>query len=577
MQQIASQCPNCGAFTRRSLHHEQDYQSSVLLERLRTSNFPATDEEISHVRHTILPTVCDDISSIDSKVASLHEVIRSMEEERERLINVRKKYSNLISLHRTLPLEIWSEIFLHMLSSTSTSNAFDASGSIWKLSHVCQRWRNIALSLHSCWSTMDICFPEAAQHEGDVQRLEAVIQRSRQGLLDVSLSDHVSDTQTSNPSILKRIFDVVLAESYRWRVLHLSDWGGGLNMLYASLHNRLPRLEAVGLYCAPLELEEHSAVSVFKDCPRLTKLTLGGGMLGVEFPWDQITELDLSCMDCDGDEEERRACIRLIGQCPSLEILSTPYWDPDDDDDSPITSSNACKLNATSVPVALTLPLLREASLHPDPATAHYDCLYQFKQLLIRSNGVSTLTCLSLAGVPLAASPDRTLHSILSQTHSLAFLKLTIYIQAYGDQTDASDREEIVMLVKSLEVVPTKTVTFLPLLSSLDIRIHDHRESLVLLYFGPVGSFASTLKARWKGDDTIGLTRLRTCHFSVQAQHLKDSIYRAAGSFVPHIFSEAERFVFNALLDEGMDLAIRVTSELAANVGGSNVVFAVRS
>ncbi|KAF9019331.1 hypothetical protein BDZ89DRAFT_320835 [Hymenopellis radicata] len=78
MQHIPSQCTNCGAFTRRSLHHEEEYQSSVFLERLRTSNFPATDEQISHIRDTILPTVSDDISSIESKVASLHEVIRSM-------------------------------------------------------------------------------------------------------------------------------------------------------------------------------------------------------------------------------------------------------------------------------------------------------------------------------------------------------------------------------------------------------------------------------------------------------------------------------------------------------------------
>ncbi|KAF8997535.1 hypothetical protein BDZ89DRAFT_772440 [Hymenopellis radicata] len=187
MQQIASQCTNCGDFPRRSLHHEEEYQSSVLLERLRTSNFAATDEEISHVRHTILPIVSDDITSIDSKLASLHEVIRSMEEERERLKNVQKKYNNLVSLHRALPLEIWSKIFLCTLPSHIVSNAFDVSGSIWKLSHVCQKWRNIALSLRSFWSTMAIRFPKAAQHETDVERLDAVLQRSRQGPLDVSL------------------------------------------------------------------------------------------------------------------------------------------------------------------------------------------------------------------------------------------------------------------------------------------------------------------------------------------------------------------------------------------------------
>ncbi|KAF9031857.1 hypothetical protein BDZ89DRAFT_609474 [Hymenopellis radicata] len=429
MQQIASQCTNCGAFTRRSLQHEEEYQSSVLLERLRTSNFPAADEEISHVRHTILPTVSDDISSIESKLASLREVITSMEEERGRLITVQKRYNNLISLHRTLPLEIWSQIFLYTISNASDSNAFDASGSIWQLSHVCQRWRNVALSLHSFWSTMDIRFPKAAKHEGDVQ-LETVIQRSRQGSLHISLSDDPSYGQTSNSDIINRMLEIVLTESYRWREFHLSDWRGGFHMLYAPLHNRLPRLEAVGLYCAPLELEEHSVVSVFKDCPHLKKLTLGGGTLGVEFPWDQITELDLSCMDFDGDDEERRACMRLIGQCPSLEVLSTPYSDSEDDEsaDTPITCSNMSKLDALSVPVinALTLPRLREASIHPDPGTA--DILYSFKRLLIRSSCLSALTKLSLANVPLAASPEHSLFSILSQTHSLTVLDLAVSI-----------------------------------------------------------------------------------------------------------------------------------------------------
>ncbi|KAF9023515.1 hypothetical protein BDZ89DRAFT_157227 [Hymenopellis radicata] len=564
MQQIASQCTSCGAFTRRSLHHEEDYQTSALLERLRTTNFPATEEEISHIRHTILPTVSDDISSIESKLVSLRVVITSMEEERERLKNVQKLYSNLVSLHRTLPLEILSEIFLYTLPGDSRLNAFDASGSIWQLSHVCQRWRNLALSLHSFWSTMHISFPQAAQHEGDVQRLEAVIQRSRQGLLDVSLSDNIPDIPTSNPSILKHMLDIILAESYRWRVLHLSDWGGNLNILYASLHNRLPRLEAVGLYCNPLELED-PAVSVFKDCPRLTKVTLGGGMLGVEFPWDQITELDLSRIDCDGDEEgrdeeDRRACMRFIGQYPSLEILSTPYWDSEDDDDSaytPITCSNVRKLDVTSVPVGLMLPLLREASLRPVPGMAQHNYLYQFEQLLTRSNCLRTLTSLLLARVPLATSLDCTLHSILLQTHSLAFLSLSIYIQDYDDQTDASDREQIVTIVKSLEVIPTKTITFLPRLSSLDIQIRLHRETANLQYFGPVGSFASAIEARWKGDDTVGLARLRRCHYAVQARHLQHSVHRGTATFVPRIFSEAERLVFDALVDDGMDLAIR--------------------
>ncbi|KAF8890859.1 hypothetical protein CPB85DRAFT_925485 [Mucidula mucida] len=185
MQQSSSQCTDCGAFPRRSLHHEEVYQSSALFERLRTSNFPANEKEIMHIRHTILPTVSNDILSIDFKITSLQEVIRLMEDEREWLINVQKKYSNLISLRRTLPSEIWSAIFVY--THVIRYNALYASNFVWQFSRVCLNWRNIALSLQLFWSTMCIRFPE--KREADAQRLETVLQRSRQGLLDVSLSD----------------------------------------------------------------------------------------------------------------------------------------------------------------------------------------------------------------------------------------------------------------------------------------------------------------------------------------------------------------------------------------------------
>ncbi|KAF9024714.1 hypothetical protein BDZ89DRAFT_1135854 [Hymenopellis radicata] len=458
------------------------------------------------------------MSSIDSKVASLREALRSMEEERERLTRVHRKYSNLISLHRAFPSEIWSEIFLYTLSSASDFNAFDASGSIWQLSHVCQRWRNVALSLHSFWSAMDIRFPQGAQQEADVQRLETVIQRSRQGPLD-------------------RIFDIVFTESHRWRKARLSYTRGGWDILYAPLHNRLPRLESLALFLAPLEREEQP-MSVFGEFPRLTRLTLGQGTpLVVDLPWDQITELDLSWLGVHGGEEERRACMRLIGLCPSLEALALPSWDLEDDEGespyTPITCSNMRRLHCASVPVieALTLPRLREAYLH-------YDILHSFKKLLIRSSCLSALTSLSLTYGPLASSPEH-VHSILSQTHSLTLLNLTVFID---EQTDASDRDQIVAIVKSLEVVPRVTVTFLPLLSSLFIRVYNHRDPSNLHYFGPVGSFAYTLKDRWEGDDIVGLARLRTCHFAVACRKPpstvimsnSDSNERRNGMSLPH-------------------------------------------
>ncbi len=317
---------------------------------------------------------------------------------------------------------------------------------------------------------MDLHFPQAAQCEADVERLKVVVQRSRHGLLDVSLSDNNHKTSRSI-SILRDMLDIILAESYRWGEFKLSDRTGNLNIFNAS-PPRLPRLEAARLYHVP---PRHSTLkSVFKDCPRLTKLTICQSTLDIVFPWEQITELELRYMDFKsyGEKEGPREWISLIGRCLSLEILSMPQWGFYDlkEPYTPITCSNMSKLDIESVPVidALTLPVLREASLHP---SATEDSLYSLEQLLIRSNYMNGLTGLSLTTVSLGDLSDRTLHSILSQTHSLAFLNLIINLHDY----DQTDQEQIVMLVNSLEVIPTEPVTCLPLLSSLDIRICNHR------------------------------------------------------------------------------------------------------
>ncbi|KAF8908390.1 hypothetical protein CPB85DRAFT_791028 [Mucidula mucida] len=549
MQNITSQCTGCGLFERRSLHHEEEYQSSGPFERLRTSNLAATDEEIFHVQRTILPTISDDISSIDAKLAALRKVIPSMEEEREALQQVQKKYSSLITLHRALPVEILSKIFLDTLPYSLYINAFDASEPIWQLSHVCQRWRNVVLSLRSLWSTMVICFPEAAQHEGHVQRLEAIIQRSLHGPLDLSLIGDCSD-QSSNPSIQKRMFEIIFAESYRWRKVDLPDSQMYQNVLSAPLFNHLPRLESLGL---DFRVRNPGAyLSTFEGCPHLRKLSLSGIIPpALELPWAQITELDLAGVDTD-DTENCRACLRLIRQCPSLESLAMPETDSMDNDEA--------------VNMVITYPNM--------PSLNHrFDILCSFNRLLIRSNCWGALARLSLDNVPLAPSPEHSLHSILSQTHNVAFLDLLVFLGEFDDETDARDREQIVAIVKSLEVVPTQSVTFLPLLSSLNIDVETRNNAWTLRDLGPAGRFPSMVKARWKGDGTLGLARLESCHIRV---HSRDSNMNSA-VFQHHAdanLNAEEQHIFNALVDEGMNLSIRVTSQ-SMDAGGSNIVFAI--
>ncbi len=129
--------------------------------------------------------------------------------------------------------------------------------------------------------------------------------------------------------------------------------------------------------------------------------------------------------------------------------------------------------------------------------------------------------------------------------------------------------------------MPTQSVTFLPLLSSVDIHVFNDIDTKSLLYFGPVGSFASTLETRWKGDDTLGLARLTRCFVSVEARYigtgeaiLRDEIEM---STAVNAFDDGERQIFDTLINQGMDLSIRVTSNFSkhAKFEGCYPVFEV--
>ncbi|KAF8890854.1 hypothetical protein CPB85DRAFT_1441093 [Mucidula mucida] len=109
-----------------------------------------------------------------------------MKEECDVLRIVEDKYQGLVSAHRAIPRELWLDIFLYAQSEYSDDlDPLKPSGIIWRLSHVCQAWRDVALSLHSFWSRITLTFGERVHTEKTVQLLQLVLDRSR--LLDISL------------------------------------------------------------------------------------------------------------------------------------------------------------------------------------------------------------------------------------------------------------------------------------------------------------------------------------------------------------------------------------------------------
>ncbi len=126
-------------------------------------------KEIAHVKITFLSDIHCDCLSLESRLAALSRIVASMKEECNALRTVENNYQCLVSAHRALPHKLWSDIFLYARSDEP--DYFDCrepSGVIWRLSHVCQAWRNIALSLDSFWSRLSIALGNCVYTEQTV-------------------------------------------------------------------------------------------------------------------------------------------------------------------------------------------------------------------------------------------------------------------------------------------------------------------------------------------------------------------------------------------------------------------------
>ncbi|KAF9035041.1 hypothetical protein BDZ89DRAFT_1157863 [Hymenopellis radicata] len=580
-------CARCAEFPKRSVHHERELERSPSLHRLHTTNFPATEQEASHIQNTILPSIEVDISSMSAKITALQATLHSMERERDALEAVHKLYRNLIHPRRALPQELWSDIFLFAtLGVDKDLNACDPSGPIWALSQVCRPWRDIALSLHSLWSIIVVApLPSA----NEVPILEVVLQRTGQHPLGLTLYNAAfilrarpaSDVQDLW-SLKDRLLGMIFAESHRWRSLDITEYHQDADILF-SISGRLPQLESLSLHFpymhsgfvgSALVAEAQPVILAFRDCPRLTKVTLTGKQRPMDLPYARITALSIETEPLL--HEDCWTSIGLVGQCTSLEKLRiTGCSDSDPSSLStplipPLIHSNLHKLTTGCNHLIdhLTLPRLEEAVLCNELYRTYGNILPSFGRLLHRSHCTS-LTKLDIADLTLA---DHLLVSILSQTPSLTTLQLRASMADDNDEPNRQAMQEVTEFIQALQVTPQQNVTFLPRVSSVKIRLTGHTDSSGIPYFGPRGSFSSMVKARWEGDTERGLARLETFYFDLNAGTL-DLPYNDTTGRLPRLRDEVEAHILSSLVDDGMDLVVRVTAFL--DPGGSANILTV--
>ncbi|KAJ6491036.1 hypothetical protein C8R45DRAFT_901342 [Mycena sanguinolenta] len=158
---MPSSCFQCGGFVLpASGNFALDLTPHTLacLTQLSSSNEPPVDAELSVVRPVAQITSAH-LALLDQEISRVKGRLRELEKEHTALSESHAQNMSILSPLRRVPTEILGEIFSWTLPlSLSHQSVVDVENCPWVLTHVCRRWRAVALSTPSLWSLIIVDF-----------------------------------------------------------------------------------------------------------------------------------------------------------------------------------------------------------------------------------------------------------------------------------------------------------------------------------------------------------------------------------------------------------------------------------
>ncbi|KAG7443902.1 uncharacterized protein BT62DRAFT_934482 [Guyanagaster necrorhizus] len=191
----------------------------------------------------------------------------------DRLNRIRDEYVEVLAPIRVLPPEILGEIFRLAVDLRIAYRVTDVP---WKLSHVCRKWRCLALSDSHLWARIYIDNAKTSANRITRPILDAMLTRSGSQHLTVTYSE-ARHTGPSDLYLLERL----LENSERWREVNLHFSASTIQRLQM-LRYRLPKLSS--LFLNPLDNSTGLPVIDFlRHSPSLESLTLDGFKASTRF------------------------------------------------------------------------------------------------------------------------------------------------------------------------------------------------------------------------------------------------------------------------------------------------------
>ncbi|KAJ7882302.1 hypothetical protein B0H13DRAFT_1629547 [Mycena leptocephala] len=298
------------------------------------------------------------IADIEARILDLEHCLVELRLEK---IPVQERLESYKYPVLQLPNEIVAEIFMHFLPIYPLCPPFAGLLSPTVLTHICRKWRDIALTTPDLWRAISLSDRRGTSITP--ADLSEVLSRSGCCPLSIAMDDNDYEFLVT----LEDVFSAVVAHRERWQYLQLyiclSD--------FPTIKGKLPLLHHVDL-----TFEDNAPVIVLDEAPLLrTAILTALDLSNVILPWSQLTSLTLERLGPD-------TYVLILHQTSNLMHceLNLYDWDYDASNPPPDVTLPCLEslslidregplpgyLNTFVVPVLRSL-YMREPSLEPNP------------------------------------------------------------------------------------------------------------------------------------------------------------------------------------------------------------------
>ncbi|ESK93817.1 hypothetical protein Moror_13067 [Moniliophthora roreri MCA 2997] len=454
-------CPRCHFTVNPSLNTVHITELEGYISRHPGNHLPPVHEQAR--LENLLRAAEGELSQYEERI---REMMEQVEKSRVRMTSSIRRLRVMIkpSIHR-LPPELLSHIFMLHEPRPYESQRYSLI-----LSHVCTRWRALALSMPRLWCRFGLIIPSRTYHvhESHPQRMlnfvKFCLENSGDKPLDLSVYSY-SDNESTFHRYSSSLAQLV-AHSHRWR--HV-DFDTGRS--YLEIPESLPMLETISLrFSQSLVADRTRTVST----PRLRSLCLNDAESLGRFDLQTLTELTIT----EGSGISAIKALDILRSCKMLTSFSTFIYIIDEQ--PPLPSQNVVVSSLRTLDIQtledgdffsrLTLPCLSDLTLIGDEMHAIEFPFTSFYGMLSRSR--PTLLSLNLEGWTI---PTQRLLDVLLTIPSLeTFIIWNPESLLYSPILSTEFLEQMTFPTKGVDIVRYKDSVLLPSVVNIHFELGQH-------------------------------------------------------------------------------------------------------